>query len=379
MTDSQPQDLSILDATIPQAAPPQVTVSPTTDTPATIRAEDIAFGPVSPGVEPDFRFKGYADLSGGAAAPSANSNKKKLLEILDSTHLALTQNTQTLDSLRVLTRFLTSLRNKVDVDDWKHLIQDIILPHPITKTIHKEPCTFRAFSKPRGYAGDAVMLDYLYRKKICNSPDPLTQNIAKFVVESDAASSVRSRLQILSQKIQKKLTENPNLKILSIACGHCIEYELVDQDILKNSNADLTALDSDRKSLDYISYSTCFVNKNILHTSLLDILSGKIKLKGFDFIYSLGIYDYLNNRIASRLSKKLVDGLTTKGELLIANFANTTRDVGYMEGFMAWDLIYRTPEQMLKIIPSLFSDCVKSITLTPDETGQIIMTSIIKG
>jgi len=28
--------------------------------------------------------------------------------------------------------------------------------------VHADPLTYRAFSKPRGYAGDAVMMDHIY-------------------------------------------------------------------------------------------------------------------------------------------------------------------------------------------------------------------------
>src|SRR5262249_38418269 len=30
------------------------------------------------------------------------------------------------------------------------------------QVLHQDPFTYRAFSKPRGYAGDAVMMDYIY-------------------------------------------------------------------------------------------------------------------------------------------------------------------------------------------------------------------------
>src|SRR6185436_14902071 len=33
--------------------------------------------------------------------------------------------------------------------------------HPICGLLHQDPFTYRAFSKPRGYAGDAVMMDYI--------------------------------------------------------------------------------------------------------------------------------------------------------------------------------------------------------------------------
>ena len=36
------------------------------------------------------------------------------------------------------------------------------LDHPVRNLLHQDPFTYRAFPKPRGYAGDAVMMDYIY-------------------------------------------------------------------------------------------------------------------------------------------------------------------------------------------------------------------------
>ena len=36
------------------------------------------------------------------------------------------------------------------------------LEHPLCRILHQDPFTYRAFAKPRGYAGDAVMMDYIY-------------------------------------------------------------------------------------------------------------------------------------------------------------------------------------------------------------------------
>jgi hypothetical protein len=36
------------------------------------------------------------------------------------------------------------------------------LDHPVRNLLHQDPFTYRAFSRPRGYAGDAVMMDYIY-------------------------------------------------------------------------------------------------------------------------------------------------------------------------------------------------------------------------
>ena len=45
----------------------------------------------------------------------------------------------------------------------------------------------------------------------------------------------------------------------------------------------------------------------------------------------------------------MFDMLLPGGRLLVANFAPGLPEVAYMETFMAWKLIYRTPEEMLRV------------------------------
>src|SRR3954468_18697149 len=43
------------------------------------------------------------------------------------------------------------------------LLRTICKSHPMAKFVLEDPYSRRAHDKPRGYAGDAVMLDYIYR------------------------------------------------------------------------------------------------------------------------------------------------------------------------------------------------------------------------
>ena len=71
----------------------------------------------------------------------------------------------TKDKIDPLFRFLNEIRLSTNKAEWKALLNKVILAHPISKLLHQDPCTHHSFTKPRGYPGDADLLDFFYRKK----------------------------------------------------------------------------------------------------------------------------------------------------------------------------------------------------------------------
>jgi hypothetical protein len=58
-------------------------------------------------------------------------------------------------------RFLDVVRRGTGELRWPQVAK-YIQQHPINAVVLEDPYTARARNKPNGYAGDAVMLDYLY-------------------------------------------------------------------------------------------------------------------------------------------------------------------------------------------------------------------------
>jgi hypothetical protein len=63
-----------------------------------------------------------------------------------------------------LTSGLNRLRRACPVAAWPDLTRSF-RHHPAIALLHEEPCTHRIFHKPAGYAGDATMIDLIYRHR----------------------------------------------------------------------------------------------------------------------------------------------------------------------------------------------------------------------
>lgn len=73
--------------------------------------------------------------------------------------------------------------------------------------------------------------------------------------------------------------------------------------------------------------------------------------------------------------------LKPNGKLLVANFTHETKDIGFMEVFMNWYLIYRTRGDMEQIAGVLPKNEVAEIQIYPEllnENNRVIYLQITK-
>jgi SAM-dependent methyltransferase len=73
----------------------------------------------------------------------------------------------------------------------------------------------------------------------------------------------------------------------------------------------------------------------------------------FDLIYAAGLYDYLDDATAHRLTQGMFAALKPHGRLLFANFCPGVVDYGYMDAFMDWRLLLRDETDMQRLIDAL--------------------------
>ena len=70
--------------------------------------------------------------------------------------------------------------------------------------------------------------------------------------------------------------------------------------------------------------------------------------------------------------------LRPRGRLLIANFLPGILDVGYMESFMDWKLIYRDRGDMIQLAADIPQEWIREIRIVAEEQQNIIFLQVTK-
>ncbi|MEM6415793.1 MAG: class I SAM-dependent methyltransferase [Pseudomonadota bacterium] len=263
-------------------------------------------------------------------------------------------------------------RANMDPELWLEAIE-IVETHPISDLLRQCPTTNRSVQKPRGYAGDARLIDYIYGTD-CDTVMPHAATIAGqvsfFVTHSSACWAVRERRKIIAAEIEKAVSHRNDVRLLSIACGHLRELDLLNAP-QKMNIAQFNALDQDESSLAVAKAAAGEVPITAINQDIMSLIRNRTTFDRLDLVYASGLFDYLSDRTATRLIEKSFNYLRSGGKLLIGNFTPYGPDIGYMEACMAWPLIYRTPEDFRSLFNTLRKDQVADIETFTDSRNII--------
>ena len=249
------------------------------------------------------------------------------------------------EAMQKLFTGLLQFRRDAGDEAWSHFAKHDFPAHPVRPLLHESPFGRRSFEKPRGYAGDAVLLDYIYDPSSMPCDTDLGHEISAFETQTTACRSVRSRKDILARTIDETAAEFARPRIASIACGHLREAAQAAA-VRAGRIGEYLAIDQDRESLAVVEREYGLLGVTPVHDTVRSLLGGKSPFSGFHLVYAAGLYDYLPAPVAARLTAVLFQMLAPGGRLLVANFHPRLPAIGHMETAMGWWLIYRTESEM---------------------------------
>jgi SAM-dependent methyltransferase len=208
----------------------------------------------------------------------------------------------------------------------------------------------RSIAKPRGFAGDHLLLDAFYTRRTCESV--VGRLLDEIVLECAAGRAVVERKRYVARWLGERLAARPNALVADIACGPCrLEKDLLAAGV--RPGARFLAMDGDDHAL---AYAQRLLDGDprvqLWHENAIRIARdpyAAAPLAGADLVVSLGLFDYLPDRIAVRLLRALARAMRPGGEMLVGNFASDNPSRVFMEWFGDWALIHRSEHDFLAL------------------------------
>jgi extracellular factor (EF) 3-hydroxypalmitic acid methyl ester biosynthesis protein len=283
--------------------------------------------------------------------------------------------------------------------------------------VQEAPFYWRIINKPNGYAGDAFMMDFIYRNQF-EGKTAFGKLLHKNALDSKASQAVRNRKTFLKEQILK----TGSGKVLSLAAGSAQEI----REILKGPSGDnfyFHALDHDMDTLTTFQdlqkqgrFEYFLANAFQITSKKYNLARPKsilrqycsprrdfrgwrrlfihmkykldcLKIEDYDLIYSAGLYDYIKtfllnpSRGTIALTRNLfVDLLKPGGTLIVGNFNHhNPRDVRFaMEYIYDWNLIYRNQDEIFDFVRDIPKQQIQTMEILEEPLGINYFLKVVK-
>jgi extracellular factor (EF) 3-hydroxypalmitic acid methyl ester biosynthesis protein len=272
-----------------------------------------------------------------------------------------------------------------EVQEHKEYAQNSL--HPL---LLRAPFVYRTYAKPLGYAGDYEMVNQILADPR-EGPTAYFQMINCVFLLNSVAEAHRNRIDILVEKIKNlsQISAGKKIKILNVACGPAGEIQKAIKIGLISKNIEITLLDFSKETLLYTELQIVNAQKKFNNHSdfkfinhsvheLLKRNATKLKiddLEKYDFIYCAGLFDYLSDKVCSRLLDYFVSILNINGQCLVTNVHSDCAEKNIMEHILEWHLTYRNENDLEAVLPKQR----KNTRIYCDKTGINVFAEFTNG
>lgn len=259
------------------------------------------------------------------------------------------------------------------------------------------PLHARAYEKPLGYAGDYRLMTLFFDQEL-HAPSLYGRFLEYAAHHYAFVQTVVSREGCMRAEVRRALVSGRPQRILSVGAGAAlevyhalqaasgveapVEFVLVDQDegALAFSHHQLTRLLleerpdlAQRVQVRPVDLSV----KQILFPREPGEKAFRAEMEGsVTLLYSAGLFDYLERKVAERLLQRLYAFLAPGGRMVIGNLERDPISTWIMEHILAWYLVYRTPLQMRQLAASLPDPM--DVSVRRDETGRCLLLDLAR-
>jgi extracellular factor (EF) 3-hydroxypalmitic acid methyl ester biosynthesis protein len=274
-----------------------------------------------------------------------------------------------------------------EVENHKQLAQRDLLP-----LLMASPFFNRVYSKPLGYAGDYEMVNMMFRNER-GGKTTYGQIVNDWLLSGGPPEAHRNRIYMLENMLSKAAEDaaaaNRKVRVLNVGCGPVQELQLFFANHKEASRFSFDLLDFNAETLAYAKQQIEAITDTqddppkvsyILKT-VQELLRQAIELpenpKTYDIIYCAGLFDYLSDRVCTKLVRLFYQWCEPGGRVIVTNVHSSNPVKGLMEHVMEWHLVLRDEADMERLAPDLGAD-LGPLNIYTDETGINVFLEIDK-
>ncbi len=216
----------------------------------------------------------------------------------------------------------------------------------------------RLQSWPRGYQGDFETIEHLIEQKNSSEPNTAHYWLEQHVLGSTMSQQHRNKISMQAMEIMKQAVlarhDGRRRRILVIACGSSADIYSI-KDVMAKAMVDIVINDIDEDALAFSLQRLEGLGDRITveHGNILLKLRELKKQKPFDLILTGGLYDYLTDAQASKLTRFSCANLLNEGGAFVFTNLSTNNPVrSWMEYLVDWHMNYRTEESIDAMLAS---------------------------
>ena len=214
----------------------------------------------------------------------------------------------------------------------------------------QDPYTRWGLLKPRGYPGDALLMDFAYDhlsiQEHVQAAGDIGREIYCHTMSAAQSASARLRLSLIGAMIEHRIAAEGSVTINAFASGHAREIEQISTSALSSIKR-FCAIDLDAESLriasDVVGADVFIaVRRNVIKDDLSEVPRASL-------VYALGLFDYLIRETAITVLLRMWDTTSPGGLCIVANLATDAANLGYCEAIMDWWMIARSESEMFQL------------------------------
>lgn len=258
------------------------------------------------------------------------------------------------------------------------------------------PFVSRLQTWPRGYPGDFVTIEQLVAQANSAPRGSLAFYVEEYSLASAIAQQHRNKVAAQSLFIQEAVprtcagsdTREPSAgcsgarggRVLLIACGSCPDLRQI-QSALHPCDFEVVLNDADPDALDFSLERLGLIADRVraVPGNVFSAIRHLVREGPFDAVLAGGLYDYLDDRAARKLTGYVVDRLLSdEGRFF---FTNVTRGNPYrpwMEHLADWSLIERSEADVRELVAGS-TDAPLRVDVSRDSTGLAHLVHVAKG